>query len=87
VITEVRDSERCELGTGEAADVRSDSPKDTVMEMATAVKSIAPETAGKDSHETLQSNEHRKRKRRSELPATTWALGDWRCRMHHAAQQ
>jgi len=86
-MTEVRVSERSGLDMGGAADGRSDAPMDMVMEMATAVASIAVETAGEDTLEPLERNENRKRRRRSEVPATAWALGDWRSRMERAAQQ
>jgi len=45
-MTEVRGSERSGLDTGGAADGRSEAPTDMAMEMATAVTSIAAETAG-----------------------------------------
>jgi len=60
---------------------------DMGMEMATAVTSIAAETAGKDTLEPLERNQNGKRRRRNEVPATAWALGDWRSRMERAAQQ
>ena len=58
---------------------------DLTMEMATAVTSIAVETAGEDTLEPIERNENGKRRRRSEVLATTWALEDWRSRMKRAA--
>ena len=84
-MTEVRVSERRGLDTGEAADGRSDAPLDMAMEVATAVTSIAAGTAGEAALEPMERNENGKR-RRSEVPATAWALGDWRSRMERAAQ-
>jgi hypothetical protein len=78
-MTEVRVSERRGLDTGEAADGRSDAPMDIAMEVAMAVTSIA-------ALEPTERNENGKR-RRSEVPATAWALGDWRSRMERTAQQ
>jgi hypothetical protein len=49
---------------------------DMAMELATAVTSIAAETAGKDPLEPMQRNENAKRRRRNEVPAAAWALGD-----------
>jgi hypothetical protein len=85
-MTEVRVSERRGLDTGEAADGRSDAPMDMAMEVATAVTSIAAGTAGEAALEPMERNENGKR-RWSEVPATAWALGDWRSRMERAAQQ
>jgi hypothetical protein len=78
-MSEVRVSERRGLDTGEAADGRSDAPMDMAMEVATAVTSIA-------ALEPMERNQNGKR-RRSEVPATAWALGDWTSRMERAAQQ
>jgi len=85
-MTEVRVTERRGLDTGEAADGRSDAPMDMAKEVATAVTSIATGTAGEAALEPMERNENGKR-RRSEVPATAWALGDWRSRMVRAAQQ
>jgi hypothetical protein len=85
-MTEVRVSERRGLDTGEAADGRSDAPMDMAMEMATAVTSIATGTAGEAALEPMERNENGKW-RRSEVPATAWARGDWRSRIERAAQQ
>lgn len=49
---------------------------DMAREMATAATFIAAETAGQDTHEPMDRNVNRKRRRVSEVPATTWALGD-----------
>jgi hypothetical protein len=35
----------------------------------------------------MERNENGKRRGRSEVTATPWALGDWRSRMERAAQQ
>jgi len=43
---------------GEAADGRSNTPMDMAMEMATAVASIAAETAGKATLEPMERNEN-----------------------------
>jgi len=86
-MTEVRVSDRSGLDTGGAADGRSDAPMDMVMEMATAVTAIAAETVGEVTLEPMERNENGKRRRRSEVPATAWALRDWRSRMERAAQQ
>jgi hypothetical protein len=85
VITEVRVSERRGLDTGEAVDGMSDAPMDMGMEMATVVTSIAAGTAGEAALEPMERNENGKR-RRSEVPATPWALADWSSRMEGAAQ-
>jgi len=60
---------------------------DMAMEMATAVTSIATETVGKDTPGPMERHENGKWRWRSEVPATTWALGDWRSRVKRAAQQ
>jgi hypothetical protein len=86
-MTEVRVSERSGLDTGGVADGRSDAPMDMAMEMATAATSIAVETAGEDTLEPMEKNENGMWRRRSEVPATAWALRDWRSRMERAAQQ
>ena len=75
-MTEVRARERTSLDTGKAADGRSDAPMDMTMEMATVVTSIAAGTAGEDTLEPMERNENGKRRRRSEVPASAWALGD-----------
>jgi hypothetical protein len=80
VVIEVRVSESCGLDTGEAADGRSEVSMDLAMEMATAVTSIAAETAGEATLEPMEKNENGMR-RQSEVTATVWALGDWRSRM------
>ena len=85
-MTEVRVSKTRGLDTGEAADGRSDAPMDMAMEMAKAVTSIAAGTAGEATLEPKERNENGKR-RRSEVPATAWALRDWRSRMERVAQQ
>jgi len=59
---------------------------DMAMEVATAVTSIAAGTTCEAAPEPMERNENGKRKRR-EVPATAWALGDWRSRMERAAQQ
>jgi hypothetical protein len=86
-MTEVRRSERSRLDTGGAGDGTSDAVIDMVMEMATAVTSITTETAGEDTLDPMERTENRKQRRRSEVPAAAWALGDWRSRMERAAQQ
>jgi len=86
-MTKVRGSQRCGLDTGEAADGRSDAPMYMAMEMATAVTSIAAETAGEHTIVPMQRNRNGKRRMRSEVPATAWARGHWRGRMVRAAQQ
>jgi len=85
-MTEVRVSERRGLDTVEGADGRSDVPMDMAMEMAMPVTSIAAGTAGEATFEAMERNENGKWKR-SEVPATAWALRDWRSRMERAAQQ
>jgi len=50
------------------------------------VTSLAVGTAGEAALEPMERNEDGKR-RRSEVPANAWALGDWRSRMERAAQQ
>ena len=87
VMSKVRGSQRSGLDTGGAVDGRSDAPIDMAMEMATAVTPIAAETAGEDTLEPMERNENGKRRRRSEVLAATWALGDWRSQMERAAQQ
>jgi len=86
-MTEVRRIERSRLDTPEAADGRSNVPMDMAMEMATAVTSIAVETARQVTLEPMERDENGKRPRRSQVPATAWALVDWRSRMDRAAQQ
>jgi len=86
-MTEVRGSEWSGLVTGEAADGRSDAPRDMAIEMAMPVTSIATETAGNDTLEPMGSTEKTKRRWRSEVPATAWALEDWRSHMEQVAQQ
>jgi len=70
VMTKVRGSERSGLDMGKAADGSSDAPMDMVMEMATAVTSIAAETAGEDTPELMERNDNGKRRRRSEVRRT-----------------
>jgi hypothetical protein len=53
-VTEVRGSKRSSLDMGGAADRRCDTPMDMAMEMATAVTSIAAETAGEDTLEPME---------------------------------
>ena len=85
-MTKVRVRERRALNTGEAADGRSDRPMDMEMEMVTAVRSIAAGTGGEATFEPRAKKENGKQ-RRSEVPATTWAIRDWRSHMGRAAQQ
>ena len=59
---------------------------DMVMLMAAVVTSSAVGTAGEATLERMARNENGKR-RRSEVPATAWALGDWRSRMECTTQQ
>jgi hypothetical protein len=80
-------SERSGRGTGGAADRRSDAPMDMATEKATAGTAIASETAGEDKLEPMERNEHGMQRRRSEVWANAWALGDWRSRMERPAQQ
>jgi hypothetical protein len=84
VMTKLRGSERSGLDTGEAADGRSDAPMDMVMQMATAVTSIAAETTGATIVEPMERNKNGKRKRRSEALATP---SDWRSRMERTMRQ
>jgi len=86
-MTEVRGSDRNCLITGEAADGMSQAPMYMAMEMGTAVTSIAAETACEEPMEPMERNEKGKGRRRSEIPMTAWALGDWRSLMERAAQQ
>jgi len=81
VMTEVRVSERSSLDMRAAADRRSDAPMDMGIDMVTAVSIIAAETAGEASHEPMERNEHGTGRRRSQVLATAWALGDCRSRM------
>jgi hypothetical protein len=85
-MTEGRVSERSGLDTGEAADGRSDSPMDMAMEMAKAVTSIVEVTVGEATFQRMEKNENGKR-RRSQVPATAWALGHWRSRLEREGQQ
>jgi hypothetical protein len=48
---------------------------DMAMEIATALTSVAVETASEDTLERMERNENRKRRRSCEAPATAWALG------------
>jgi len=77
-MTEVRGSERSDLNTGKAGDVRSDAPMDGAMEMATTATAIAAGTAGATIIELMERNENGKYRGRSEAPVTA---GDWRSRM------
>jgi hypothetical protein len=86
LMTEGRVNERRGLDTGEAADGRIEAPMDMVMLLAAVETSSAVGTAGEATLERMARNENGKR-RRSEVPATTWALGDWRSRMECTAQQ
>jgi len=88
VMTEVRGSERSGLGTGGAADGRSDEAMDMAMavKMAMAVTSSAAETAGDDTLEPMERNGNGKRRRRSEVPAAAWAVGNWSSHTVRAAQ-
>ena len=70
VMTEARESERSGLDIEEVADGRCDAPMDMAMEMATAVTSIAAETAGPTIFEPMERNENRKRRRRSRMQRT-----------------
>jgi hypothetical protein len=60
---------------------------DMVMQMATAVTSIAAETAGEETLEPKERKVKGKRRRRSEVPAAVWPLREWTSRMERAAQQ
>jgi hypothetical protein len=84
---EVRGSKRSSLDMGEVADRRSNAPMDMAMEMAMVVTSITTETSGKETPELIGRKENGKRRRRSEVPATTWVLGNWRSRMDCTARQ
>jgi len=86
VMTEVRESERSGLDTGEEADGRSDAPMGMAMEMATVVTSISADNTGEDTPEPMERNENGKRRRRSEVMATATALRDWRSHMERVAQ-
>ena len=86
-MTVFRVTERSARDMGGAVDGRSDTPMDMAMEIATAVTSIAVETAGEDILELMQRNVNRKRRRSSDVPAAARALGDRRSRMERAAQQ
>jgi len=85
-MTKVRGSERSGLDKGEVADWRSNRPMNMAIEMAMAVTSIAAETSGEDTLEPMDRNENGKRRWRSQVPATAWALGDWRSWMERVAQ-
>jgi hypothetical protein len=87
VMTEVRVRVRRRLDTGGVADGRSDAPMDMAKEVATAVVAIAAETVREDTLESMERNEIGQRRRRSEFPATAWALGNWRSRMERVAEQ
>jgi len=87
VMTEVRVIERSGLDTGGAADRGSYAPMDMAMAVATAVAAIAAGTPCERTIEPMERNENAKRRRGSDVPATAWALGDWRSRMERAAQQ
>ena len=86
-LTEVRGNTKNGLDTGEAADGSSDAPREMAMEIATALSSIAAETAGEDTLQPREKNANRKGKRRSDVLATAWALCDWMSGMERAAQQ
>jgi len=68
----------------EAADTCNEAPMDMATEMATAVISIAAETAGATRFETIERNENGQRRRRSEDPA---APSDWKSRMERTIRQ
>jgi len=77
-MTKFRVSLRSDLDAGEAENGRSNMHIDVAMEIATAVTSIAPETACATIFEPMERNENVKVSRRSEAPA---APSDWRSRM------
>jgi hypothetical protein len=60
---------------------------DMVMEMTTAVTSIAAKTAGALTLEPMQRYENGNRRMRSQVVVTAWAAKDCRCRMERVAQQ
>ena len=84
VMTEFRVSGRSDLDVGEAGNGRSDAPMDVVMDMATAVTSIAAETAGATIFQPMERNEKGQRRRRSKAPV---GFSDWRSHMERAIRQ
>jgi hypothetical protein len=79
-LTEVSVSKSRCLDKGEAADGRSDGPMDMAIVMVMAGTSIAVETACEATLEPMEKP-NQGQLRRSEVPATTWVLGDWRIRI------
>jgi len=59
----------------------------TAMENAMAVTFITAETAGEVTREPMEGEEHGKQRRRCEVPAIAWFLGEWSSLMERAAQQ
>jgi hypothetical protein len=51
-------SQRRGLDSGEAVDGRNQAPMDMVMELVTAVTSIATESTGEETLELIASNEN-----------------------------
>jgi len=83
-MSKARASERSDLDTGDAGDRRNNAPMDMAMEMTTAA---TPTATGATIFEPMKRNEYRKRRRKSEAPATTLAPSDWRSRMERTLQQ
>jgi CelD/BcsL family acetyltransferase involved in cellulose biosynthesis len=86
-MTKVSASERIGLDTGETADWRSNAHMDMAMEMATVVTSIALQTAGEDTLESMERNKNGKRRRRNEVPGSGRAHGECKSCMDRAAQE
>jgi hypothetical protein len=84
VIPEFRVSGRSDLDAGEAENRKSDAPMDEAMEMATAVTSIAVETAYATIFERMENNDHANRRWWSEVPV---APSDCRCGMGRTISQ
>jgi hypothetical protein len=60
---------------------------DMAMEMVMPETSIAAETTCEATLQAIERNSNRMRRRRSEVPVTAWALGDWRSRMERMIRQ
>jgi len=83
-LSEARASERSDIDAGEAGDGRNDMPMGVATDMTPAATPTATDAT---IFELLERNENRKRRWKSEAPATALAPNDWRSRMERTMRQ
>jgi hypothetical protein len=77
-MTDVRESERSGLDTGEASDGRNNAAMDMAMDMTMAVTSLARETPRTTIFQPMQRNGNGTWRMRSQAPV---APSNWKSRM------